>query len=68
MATADRISARREQLGMTQRELAVRSRLPLTAIHHYERGVTTPTAEELARLATALGVEPEDLVEETPTQ
>lgn len=51
----------REQLGISQEELGFRSNLDRTYVSGVERGVRNPTMMVLARLATALGVEPSAL-------
>lgn len=52
----------REQLGISQEELGFRSDLDRTYVSGVERGVRNPTVMVLARLATALGVEPSVLL------
>jgi transcriptional regulator with XRE-family HTH domain len=48
--------------GLTQTELAERSRSNLQFISKLERGVTTPTLGMLLRLADALECRPSDLI------
>lgn len=57
------VRALREQLGISQEELGFRSNLDRTYVSGVERGVPNPTVIVLARLATALGVEPSALLE-----
>jgi transcriptional regulator with XRE-family HTH domain len=52
----------REQLGISQEELGFRSDLDRTYVSGVERGVRNPTVMVLARLATALDVEPSALL------
>jgi transcriptional regulator with XRE-family HTH domain len=56
------VRALREQLGISQEELGFRSNLDRTYVSGVERGVRNPTVIVLARLATALGVEPSALL------
>lgn len=55
------VRALREHLGISQEELGFRSNLDRTYVSGVERGVRNPTVMVLARLATALGVEPSAL-------
>lgn len=52
----------RERSGISQEELGFRSNLDRTYVSGVERGVRNPTVIVLARLATALGVEPSALL------
>lgn len=52
----------REQLSISQEELGFRSGLDRTYVSGVERGVRNPTVMVLARLATALDVEPSTLL------
>lgn len=55
MSIGDRIRQRREQLGMTQQQLAEVMQMRQTAISRLEHGgVPNPTAAVLKRLALAL--------------
>lgn len=51
-----RIRERREQLGLSLREVAARSGLSLNAISRIERGDNSPTVASLQLIAGALGV------------
>lgn len=55
------VRALREQIGISQEELGFRSGLDRTYVSGVERGVRNPTVMVLARLATALSVEPSAL-------
>jgi transcriptional regulator with XRE-family HTH domain len=64
----NRLKRLREARGLTQRELARRAGLNPATIGRLEDGngdLTAPTAERLAR---ALRVKPEELIDEAPTQ
>ena len=50
------VRARREQLGMTQEQLAERAGLKQPAVARFEAGGTMPTIPMLERLAEALGM------------
>jgi transcriptional regulator with XRE-family HTH domain len=52
----------RQQLGITQDEVAVRSGIDSSNVRAYERGRGMPNISSLVRLAFALGVEPGDLL------
>jgi transcriptional regulator with XRE-family HTH domain len=55
-ALAARIRELREGAGMTQEDLAVRSRVSVSFISMIERGARTPSHETLVQLADALSV------------
>jgi transcriptional regulator with XRE-family HTH domain len=52
----------RDRLGISQEELAFRSRLHRTYVSGVERGVRNPTVVIIGRLAKALGVDPACLI------
>src|SRR5271155_153210 len=52
----ERLSLRRDQEGLTQGELAQKSGVSTRSITDYERGIRTPTLENVEALATALNV------------
>ncbi len=56
----------REKLGLSQEEFAFECGLHRTYVSGVERGVRNPTVVVLAKLAKALGVAPEKLVEAAP--
>ena len=49
------IKTQRASLGMSQKDLAAQAETTEAAISHIERGMRKPSAEMLARLASALG-------------
>jgi ribosome-binding protein aMBF1 (putative translation factor) len=53
---AEAVRARREELGLSQRQLAERARMTQPGIARFEAGGTTPTLPLLERLAAALGL------------
>src|SRR6202050_2921633 len=53
---AEAVRSRREELGLSQRQLAERARMTQPGIARFEAGGTTPTLPLLERLATALGL------------
>jgi HTH-type transcriptional regulator / antitoxin HipB len=53
---ADAVRTRREELGLSQRQLAERAGMTQPGIARFEAGGTTPTLPLLERLATALGL------------
>ena len=53
----------REQLGMSQRQLAAALGLDPSAVCLWESGKSVPTIQNLIRLADILGCEPGDLFE-----
>lgn len=53
----------REQKGISQEELAFDAELHRTYVSGVERGVRNPTVQIVAKLATALGVDPCKLLE-----
>lgn len=58
----DRIRKRRLKLGLSQEALALKSGIHRTYIGSLEAGQRNPSLENIARLATALGVDAADLV------
>ena len=57
-----RISQLRMKAGMTQAKLAEMADLSIDSISRIERGNRAPSLESLASIATALGVEPSQLL------
>ena len=55
---SERLRHRRNNLGMTQEELAARSGFSVSSITAWERGVNPPTMQSLTRLAEALSCNP----------
>jgi HTH-type transcriptional regulator / antitoxin HipB len=53
---AEQVRVRREELGLSQRQLAERSGMTQPGIARFEAGGTTPTLPLLERLASALGL------------
>lgn len=62
---AQRVKARREQLGMTQRDLADACGLTPVAICHFEAGRREPALFNAVRIAKGLGVSLDSLACET---
>lgn len=56
MTTGERIKERRKELGMTQHDLAKKSRVNENCIGHYENGRCEPKLDSARCLAVALGV------------
>ena len=52
----------RVERGLTQSDLALRSRIAVSFVSRLERGLTCPTLETVFSLADALDVHPEELV------
>ncbi|WP_449283039.1 helix-turn-helix domain-containing protein [Leucobacter sp.] len=53
-----RVRAVRQRLGISLEDLGELSEISWTSIGKIERGASSPTAETLVRIATALGVDP----------
>lgn len=53
----------REQKGMTQEQLSAASRVHRVSIAKYEAGKAKPSLESAYRLATALGVPVDELIQ-----
>jgi HTH-type transcriptional regulator / antitoxin HipB len=53
---AEAVRSRREELGLSQRQLAERAGMTQPGIARFEAGGTTPTIPVLERLAAALGL------------
>ena len=60
-----KIKARRDELGMTIKELSNRTGLSLSSIHYIETGANSPTVNTLRKIARALGVTVAALLDET---
>ena len=58
-----RVRAQRIKKGISQEELADQSRLSLRTIQRIENGETAPRGDTLKRLAVALQVSPEELID-----
>ena len=67
-ALARVLRARREQLRMTQMQLAVAIGGSEVAVRRLERGVQTPTVTTMILLAKALDISPEELLSEIMRQ
>lgn len=52
----------RKRLGLSQEELGFRAELKRSYVSELERGRRNPTVQALGRLASALGVEPAELL------
>jgi len=59
---ANFLRLKRVELGISQFALAVKTGVPQHRISQLERGVITPTEEEINSLSKALGVTPEELL------
>ena len=53
----------REAAVLTQRELAQKAGVALLSVHKIERGTQEPRPATIRKLARALGVRPQDLVD-----
>ena len=67
-ALAHTLRARREQVGMTQMQLAVAIGGSEVAVRRLERGVQTPTVTTMVLLAKALDITPEAFLSEVMRQ
>lgn len=65
---AERLKRLRKKVGVTQEELADRANFALTSIRRWEWGETTPNIEKIKRLASALHVSEEELLNGVPTE
>lgn len=55
----------RQERGLTQEQLAFEAQIDLTYLGGIERGKRNPSLLVIARIATAVGAEPSDLVAPT---
>ena len=62
MSIGETITRKRKALGMTQKELAERVGVSQVSIYMYESGETTPKALIVGKLASALGVSCDELI------
>ena len=58
------VRAKRKEAGFSQETLAEKADLSTVFISRIERGVESPSVDNLARVAKALGVRVRDLVED----
>ncbi|MHA4895724.1 DUF4870 domain-containing protein [Pedobacter sp. PWIIR3] len=65
---AKRIKELRARKGMSQEELAEKSQLSLRTVQRIEGGETEPRGDTLQRLAEALGITPDELIDWTETE
>lgn len=63
MTTGQRIEYARENLGMTMEQLARKVGVKASAINKYEKGITDIPLSRLKRIAAALQIDAEDLVD-----
>ena len=56
------LKQKRKEAGLTQRQLAEKSGVPLRTIQNWEDHVTEPTARPLKRVADVLGCKVDDLI------
>lgn len=63
MGVGNRIRALRRAAGMTQKGLAEAIGLTESAVRNYELGLRTPSEEQLAAMADAMGLAPEALMD-----
>lgn len=66
-AVGIRIAAKREALGITMTELALRAHMDLTKLSRLERGHLKTRIEDLQRLTVALGCKVTELIEDAVT-
>ena len=59
---AETISARRKELGMTQKELAEKLNITDKAVSKWERGIACPDTASIPKLAQMLGISVEELM------
>ena len=62
MSVSERISKKREELNLSQTDLAKRAGLKPPAISQYESGLRSPSYEALIKLSNALGVTTDYLI------
>lgn len=62
MEIGERIKSLRKKVGVTQKELSIRSKIPETSIRKYEAGDKQPEDEHLSKIAFVLGITMNDLV------
>ena len=66
MQIGHHLMAWRRHLGLTQSQLALKSRLTRPYLSRLEKGKIDPTLSSLRRLSAALGVKLSQLIEDTP--
>ncbi|MGE5585793.1 MAG: helix-turn-helix domain-containing protein [Bacillota bacterium] len=60
-----KVKTLREQLGLSQQELAKAAGVAQSSIHYIEMGRKSPTTRTLQKLAAALGVPASELLDES---
>ena len=58
-----RLAALRERAVLTQKELAARAGVSQLAVHNIESGKSEPRPATIRKIARALGVKPQELLE-----
>jgi transcriptional regulator with XRE-family HTH domain len=64
MKFSERLKQLRAEKGMTQKQLAEASGVPLSTIRQYEQHGVNPGWDNVVAIATALGVTPDAFLEE----
>ena len=67
-AFGSRLAALRQDRGWTQADLAERLGVTVKMVTYYEREAANPTANTLAKIAEAFGIEPTALMETSPAR
>lgn len=62
MTIGNRIKERREELRLTQKELAEKAELSQPYVSQLEKGIFDPTAPVIIKLAAALGMSADELL------
>ena len=62
MAFAESLARFRKERGLTQMELAKRTKIGIAQLRRYEASTSSPTLEVIAKLARTLGVSSDELV------
>ena len=65
MSIGQRIRERREELGLSQAELARRLGVSQSTVGNYEAGISSPNGENLLRLFDCLETEPNILFQDS---
>ena len=63
MPISDRLKVRRQELGLTQEQVAHLAEMNVTQYNGYERGRSTPAFDTMLRISKALKSEPESFNE-----
>lgn len=64
IAKGEKLREKRKNLGLTQKDLSIKTNIPMKRIGEIENGLSNPSLAMIYRLTTALGMSMEELTSE----